>query len=116
MGFLGEHMHDHAAVIQQHPALAVVAFGAQRVDPLLRQHKVRFVRQGAWRIASTATGHGLDNVAFQNDEDGSLVLIATNSAAAPRILGVREHGRMVHYTLPARSVATFRWPAAGAGQ
>lgn len=79
-------------------------------------HASRFVRQGAWRIASTDTGNGLDNVAFENGEEGSLVLIATNSADSPRTLRVRERNRMFRYTLPARSVATFRWPAAGTGQ
>ena len=78
-------------------------------------HASRFVRQGAWRIASTDTGNGLDNVAFQN-EDGSLVLVATNSADSPRTLRVRERERMFRYTLPARSVATFRWSAVGDGQ
>ena len=34
MGFLGEDVYDNAAVIQQHPALAVVAFGTQGVAAL----------------------------------------------------------------------------------
>jgi glucosylceramidase len=73
-------------------------------------HASRFVREGAERVASTATGDGLDNVAFRNADDGSLVLVAVNSTQAPRDIVVREVDTRFRYTLPARSVATFRWP------
>lgn len=72
-------------------------------------HASRFVRRGAYRIASTETSDGLDNVAFQNTDDGSLVLIVTNSGMAPRRFSVRQEEQGFHYSLPARSVATFRW-------
>jgi glucosylceramidase len=75
-------------------------------------HASRFVRRGAYRIASTATGDGLDNVAFENADDGSRVLIVTNSANTARMLSVREGGRRFAYLLPAGSVATFRWAPA----
>lgn len=74
-------------------------------------HASRFVRRDAWRIGSTATGHGIDNVAFANADDGSRVLIVSNSNAASRRISVREGGRRFSHTLPARSVTTFRWPA-----
>src|SRR5690606_20359935 len=41
-------------------------------------HASRFVRQGAYRIASSEGGNGIDNVAFRND-DGTLVLLVVNS-------------------------------------
>jgi glucosylceramidase len=73
-------------------------------------HASRFVRPDAYRIASTATnGDGLDNVAFQNSDDGSVVLIVTNSNEQPRTLRVHQRDRRFQYSLPARSVATFRW-------
>ena len=72
-------------------------------------HASRFVRRDAYRIASTATANGLDNVAFQNTDDGSVVLIATNSNPQPRAFWVRQDQHHFSYTLPARSVATFRW-------
>lgn len=74
-------------------------------------HVSRFVRRGAWRVASTETGDGLDNVAFVNADDATRVLVVGNSGAAPRVLGVREGGRRFVATLPAKSVATFRWAA-----
>lgn len=72
-------------------------------------HASRFVRQGARRIASTETGEGIDNVAFRNEDDGSVALIVTNSAHKPQRISVSEGDRRFSYTLPARSLATFVW-------
>lgn len=74
-------------------------------------HASRFVRQGAQRIASTDAQQDVDNVAFLNPDDGSRVLVVTNSAKQPRRISVREGGRHFDATLPARSLATFVWPA-----
>jgi glucosylceramidase len=73
-------------------------------------HASRFVRRDAYRIASTATVDGLDNVAFQNADDGSIVLIVTNTGSKQRGFSVRQQDRRFSYTLPAKSLATFRWP------
>ena len=72
-------------------------------------HASRFVHRDAYRIASTATGNGLDNVAFQNTDDGTVVLIVTNTNRKARVFSVRQQGRRFSYALPAKSVATFRW-------
>lgn len=72
-------------------------------------HASRFVRPDAWRVASTATTAGLDNVAFQNADDASVVLIVTNTDPGPREFSVRQHDLRFRYRMPARSVATFRW-------
>ncbi len=72
-------------------------------------HASRFVRPGARRIASNETGRDLDNVAFRNEDDGSLVLIVANSAARAQRFTVAQGGRMFHYRLPAKSLATFVW-------
>jgi glucosylceramidase len=72
-------------------------------------HASRFVRQGAQRIESSEAASGLDNVAFRNPDDGSIVLIAANSATNARTMSVRCNGRLFQYTMPARSVATFVW-------
>jgi glucosylceramidase len=71
-------------------------------------HASRFVRPGAQRVESNETDLGLANVAFQNP-DGSIVLIAANSATSPRALSVRCRDREFRYTLPGQSVATFVW-------
>ena len=74
-------------------------------------HASRFVRRDAWRIGSTATGNGIDNVAFENPDDGSRVLLLSNSNTMPHELSVRDGVRMFRVTMPARSIATIRWLA-----
>jgi glucosylceramidase len=73
-------------------------------------HASKFVREGARRIASTTLGAGsIETVAFRNT-DGTKVLVALNSAdRGESAFRVRAGGRTFAYTLPARSVATFRW-------
>lgn len=72
-------------------------------------HASRFVRPDAYRVASTATTAGLDNVAFHNTDDGSVVLIVVNSNPQPTTFVVSQQDQRFSYTQPARSVATFRW-------
>ena len=72
-------------------------------------HASRFVRQGAQRVESSEAATGLDNVAFRNPDDGSIVLIAANSATSARTMSVQCNGRLFQYTMPSRSVATFVW-------
>ena len=72
-------------------------------------HASRFVRPGAHRIESNETGGDLDNVAFRNADDGSLVLLVTNSSKHARTLSVAHAGKTFRYRLPARSLATFTW-------
>ena len=72
-------------------------------------HASRFVRPGAHRIASSGPTDDLDNVAFRNADDGSLVLLVSNSAIQPRRFSVAHGERRFAYTLPALSVATFVW-------
>lgn len=72
-------------------------------------HASRFVRPGAQRIESNETDGGLANVVFRNEDDGSIVLIAANSATSPRAMLVRCRDREFRYTMPERSVATFEW-------
>ena len=72
-------------------------------------HASRFVRPGARRIDSNETNSGLANVAFQNVDDGSVVLILANSATGPRAVSVRCRGREFRYSMPGESVATLVW-------
>ncbi|MEO8998643.1 MAG: glycoside hydrolase family 30 beta sandwich domain-containing protein [Rhodanobacter sp.] len=78
-------------------------------------HFSRFVLPGAVRVGSTATGKGLDNVAFQNAADGSVVLVMVNSRAEARRVSVMQGKTRFQYTLPAQSVATFVWNPDQAG-
>ncbi len=80
-------------------------------------HFSQFLLPGAVRIDSTATEKsGLDNVAFQNASDGSIVLVMVNSKTEERRVSVANDQSRFEYTLPPRSVATFVWnpdPAVG---
>jgi glucosylceramidase len=77
-------------------------------------HASRFVRPGAERVESSETDAGLANVAFRNRDDGSIVVIAANSASSPRAMLVRCRDREFRYSMPERSIATFVWTEHGA--
>ncbi|AHX15215.1 glycosyl hydrolase [Dyella jiangningensis] len=79
-------------------------------------HFSKFVLPGAVRVESTATEkEHLDNVAFQNVSDGSIVLVMVNSNTEARRVSVAESQSRFEYTMPARSVATFVWNPSQAG-
>jgi glucosylceramidase len=72
-------------------------------------HASKFVTPGARRIESTALEAGsIENVAFQNP-DGSIVLVAFNSADAEKAFVVRWKGQSFQATLPAGTAATYVW-------
>jgi glucosylceramidase len=71
-------------------------------------HASRFVRPGAWRLTTPPGKDGVDAAAFEN-RDGTLVLVAANSAAEPRTITVRAGANGYTATLPPASVATYRW-------
>lgn len=75
-------------------------------------HASRFVRPGAYRIGSNETGSDLDNVAFLNVDDHSLVLLVSNSADHTQSFSVEQGDRWFKYELPAHSLATFTWESA----
>lgn len=72
-------------------------------------HFSRFVLPGAVRVQSTATGSGIDNVAFKNASDGSIVLVMTNSKLEAQRVSVMQDQTSFQYTMPPQSVATFVW-------
>ncbi|MDP9205772.1 MAG: glycosyl hydrolase [Gemmatimonadota bacterium] len=72
-------------------------------------HASKFVRPGARRIRSESADTTLANVAFQNPDGYTKVLIVVNPAKEARTFAVRWLGRVVRYTLPAGSVVTFIW-------
>jgi glucosylceramidase len=78
-------------------------------------HFSRFVLPGAVRVGSTATDKGIDNVAFQNASDGSIVLVMANSNTEARHVSVAEGQTRFEYTMPPESVATFVWNPGPAG-
>ncbi|MGC4995054.1 MULTISPECIES: ricin-type beta-trefoil lectin domain protein [unclassified Streptomyces] len=76
-------------------------------------HLTKFVRPGAQRIASTASG-AVPNVAWRNP-DGSKALIAYNGATSARQVTINWGSQHATYTLPARTSATFTWAGGQSG-
>ncbi|MEU8357387.1 ricin-type beta-trefoil lectin domain protein [Nonomuraea sp. NPDC048882] len=84
-------------------------------------HLTKFVKPGAFRIASTANAT-VQNVAYRNP-DGSKALIAHNGGGSAQSIRVNWGGQSFTYSLPARTTATFTWngtpgenPGGGGGQ
>jgi glucosylceramidase len=80
-------------------------------------HLARFVRQGAYRIASTSFGttgwNGqIMDTAFRNP-DGSTALVVHNENDDPRTFAVAQGDWSFDYTLPGGALATFTWPDSG---
>jgi glucosylceramidase len=73
-------------------------------------HFSRFVLPGAVRVGSTNVREGIHEVAFQNPDGGSVVLVAVNGNAKAQRLSVKQNDLRFHYDLPAGGVATFVWP------
>jgi glucosylceramidase len=71
-------------------------------------HASRFVRPGAWRVASDSRDGGIETVAWVNP-DGTRVLLAFNAGADAAHFAVQDAGRHFAYLLPANAAATFRW-------
>lgn len=72
-------------------------------------HFSRFVEPGAVRVGSSETDKKLNNVAFKNPSDGSLVLVVVNSHLGARDIAVKEGQTGFRYAMPGQSVATFVW-------
>lgn len=72
-------------------------------------HFSKYVRPGAYRIASTATGTSqLNHVAFIN-ADGSRVLVAANNSGNAQTFMVRQAGNQFTYAIPSKAVVTLVW-------
>lgn len=78
-------------------------------------HFSRFVLPGDVRVGSSETDKNLNNVAFLDPTDGSVVMVAVNSHDDARAISVIQGKLGFEYTLPAKSVATFVWNPNPAG-
>jgi glucosylceramidase len=79
----------------------------RNVEYYVLGHASRFIRRGAYRIASNQTNEIL-NVAFGNP-DGSLVMIAYNKSAQQVRFRVRQGPIGFSQILPPGEVVTFVW-------
>ncbi|WP_236675917.1 glycoside hydrolase family 30 protein [Chryseolinea lacunae] len=73
-------------------------------------HFAKFVRPGAFRVASTSfeSSTQLDNVAFINT-DGSKALIVSNAGSSQQTFIAKLGARQFSYTIPAKAVVTIVW-------
>jgi O-glycosyl hydrolase len=72
-------------------------------------HASKFVTTGAYRIASSSlSANKVESVAFKNP-DGSKVLIVVNADNRSQTFKVRWGGQSFQYSLPSKSVVTFKW-------
>jgi glucosylceramidase len=76
-------------------------------------HLTKFVKPGAFRIASTANT-SVPNVAWLNP-DGSKALVAYNASGSTQTLRVIWGSQAFSYAVPARTSATFTWSGAQGG-
>ncbi|MFD0528172.1 ricin-type beta-trefoil lectin domain protein [Kitasatospora arboriphila] len=76
-------------------------------------HLTKFVKPGAYRVASTANS-AVPNVAWQNP-DGSKALIAYNDSGSAQTVRVVWGGQNFSYSLPAKTSATFTWAGTQGG-
>ncbi len=81
----------------------------RNLDYYALAHVSRFIRPGAVRIGSSTNVGRLESVAFQNKDDGSLVLVVLNGAANRREFSVSVGQQVFRHSMPGASVATFVW-------
>ncbi|MGI5288275.1 ricin-type beta-trefoil lectin domain protein [Nonomuraea polychroma] len=111
---LNQHMGPHNGGCGTCTGLITVQEGGERagqvdytIEYYTTGHLTKFVKPGAYRIASTAN-NTVQNVAWRNP-DGSKALIAHNGGTSAQSIRVDWGGQSFVYTLPARTTATFTW-------
>ena len=76
----------------------------------------KFVKPGATRVDSNTFGSGnVEDVAFQNPDGSTALVVLTSDTANAHSFNVSENGQSFSYNLPAKAVATFTWPKLGSG-
>ncbi|MER7829276.1 ricin-type beta-trefoil lectin domain protein [Streptomyces sp. NPDC095602] len=117
---LNQHMGPHNGGCGTCTGLITVQEGGARagqvdytIEYYTTGHLTKFVRPGAYRIASTADST-VQNVAWRNP-DGSKALIAHNGGTGARSVRVNWGDQSFTYTLPARTTATFTWSGTPGG-
>lgn len=73
-------------------------------------HCSKVIRPGAVRIGTSGySASGLEYLAFRNP-DGSMAFVALNTSSEEQTVAVYETAeRSFRYTIPAKSIASFRW-------
>ena len=73
-------------------------------------HFSKFVRPGAYRIASSASGSisGVDYVAFLNPDNTKAIVVSNNGSSSQTFV-VKDGLTQFTYSIPAKGVATITW-------
>ncbi len=73
-------------------------------------HYSKFARPGYRRIESSyGSADAVTTVAFMNEEQTTIVLVATNQTEQTQVFKIMADGIQIAATLAAKSVATYRW-------
>ncbi len=108
--------HNGPALIGANPNEGMVTIRSDATDVVQYNHQFyylghesKFVRPGAWRIASTSADGNIETVAFLNP-DRSIVLVVYNANAGATAIAVSWQGVTFGATVPATSLTTYVWP------
>src|SRR5262249_47249066 len=104
---------DCRGVITIDPATGAIA---RNVEYYVLGHASRFVLPGAWRVATTKRGDGVEAVAFLNVDGSHIAILHRAAGDGPVTIAIDEQRFLV--PLPTGAVATLRWRGkrgAGAG-
>ena len=71
-------------------------------------HFSKFVRPGAVRVETTGKAKGVRVMTFRTDEGGHVAQVL-NSLKESTEVNLESKGKMLHLTLPARSITTAAW-------
>jgi len=81
----------------------------KNVEYYVLGHFGRFVAEGAKRIKSDTSIHGIESVAFANSTDGAKTIIVLNTNDRTHSFSIKDRAKYINYSLPANSVATIVW-------
>jgi glucosylceramidase len=79
-----------------------------RFDYYMYGQFMKFIARDAVRLESTPGDGKFNSIAFQNP-DGSIILVAANSAKTTGQFTVQVSGHAFRASLPSKSVGTYRW-------
>ena len=95
---------DCRGVITIDPAAGTIT---RNVEYYVLGHASRHVLPGAWRVATTTEGPGINAASFRNTDGSRVAILHRTSGDDPLILAI--DGRRFVVPLPNGAVATLRW-------
>ena len=96
---------DCRGVITIDPATGTIT---RNVEYYVLGHASRYVLPGAYRVAATKRGEGVEAAAFRNPDGSRAAILLRKSGEGPASIAI--DGQRYIVPLPAGSVATLRWP------